>query len=253
MRFLLLLMIGLLTACAPLPAPPPPLPAGMARRLMARLDADARAFPSLRGLAKVRVHRGDRSFSASQVLLAQKPDRLRTEVLSPFGQPMLLMATDGRELEIQVPTEGRFYRGEATPAHLQRFTRLPLGVNELVHFLLYQVPLVGRDAAQVTAVPGGLYRLRLQGKGGVRQELFFDTQLHLLRTAYYREGKLLLRVHYGRFSGGAHPFPAAIDLEMPPEKTRASLEFSEVQTNVTIPASRFVLTPPAGAKILPLP
>lgn len=253
MRFSLLLLVFLLAACAPLHAPPPPLSAGMARTLLARLDADARAFHSLQGLAKVRVHSGDRSFSASQVLLAKKPDRLRSEVLSPFGQPMLLMATDGRELEIQVPAEGRFYHGPATPAHLQRFTRLPLHLDDLVHLLLYQVPLVGRNRPQVAALRGGLYRLRLQGEGGERQELFFDTQLRLLRTAYYREGKLLLLVRYGGFTGGGHPFPGSIDLEMPPEKTRASLEFSEVQTNVALPADRFVLTPPAGAKILPLP
>jgi outer membrane lipoprotein-sorting protein len=255
MRLLLVLLICLLAACAPIhapkPAPAPPLTAGLARTLLERLAADARAFDSLKGLAKVRVTSSGRSFAASQVLLAEKPNHLRTEVLSPFGQPMLLMATNGIDLEVLEPSRGRFYRGKASPANLRRFTRLPLALTDLVHLLLYQVPLLGQRTGAVAAMPGGLYRLRLKGKG--EQELFFDTALHLVRTAYYRGGKLELQVRYGKFTDGPHPFPHEIKLELPAQKASVSLSFSDVQTNMTMPEGRFALTPPAGITVLPLP
>lgn len=255
MRFLPLILLALLAACAPLhaPAPAPAVPPGMAQKLLERLAAEAGAFGSLQGLAKVRVTSGGRTLSATQVLLAKKPDRLRSEVLSPFGQPMLLLASDGTDLEVLVPSEGRFYRGEATPENIRRFTHLPLGLTDLVHLLLYQVPLPAAQGGRVEGVSGGLYRLRLQGAGDGRQEFYFDSRLHLVRALYYREGTLLLRVRYGKFSDGAHPFPRHIEVELPQQGAKASLTFSDLRTNVAIPAERFVLNPPAGAAVLPIP
>jgi outer membrane lipoprotein-sorting protein len=255
MRRFALLFLLVASACVPRPAappasPPPPLVA--AAQLLARLDENAAAFRSLEGLAKVRVSSGDKTLSASQVLIVEKPDRFRAETLSPFGNPLLLMATDGASITILIPGEQTFYSGEATARNVQRFTRLPLRLPDLVQLLLYQVPVIPHVRQTLHADEAG-YLLSLYGAAESRQELRFDRALRLTGTAYFVADELQLRIGYDRFGASSPAFPAACHLEMPAFQTAASLVFSELQTNVSIPVGRFILSPPPGVEVRPIP
>ena len=253
MNRLVLLLCLALAACAPRPAHPPVLAPVSEASLLARVAASAEGFHSLRGLAKVRVIAEGRAIGGTQVLLVEKPDRLRAETLSPFGQPLLVLATDGCQLAILAPGEGRFYQGPATSRNVERFTHLPLRLPDLVSILLYQVPLIGEGKEAMATIDDGRYRLSLQDTGERRQELFFDGQERLVEADYYAGGQLELKVSWGRFTSGPQPFPQAATLSMPRQQTEASVSFSELKTNVAIPAERFVLSPPAGVAVLPLP
>lgn len=247
----LLLLCLLLTACARPPAAPlgPPPTAEL---LLQQLAQQGEAYTSLRGMARVRVATPERSFTADQVLLAQKPDLLRAETLSPFGNPVLTLTADGRHLSALVPGEGRFFTGEASYRNLQRFTRLPLQLTDLVPLLLYQVPVIPSEESRVAATDDGHWRLTLVGgEGRVQQELTFDRQLRLTGADYRQEGELLLRVGYGPFD--PNDFPRAMRVETPDQGSEASLAFSEVELNVSIPPERFRLTPPAGYTVEELP
>jgi outer membrane lipoprotein-sorting protein len=253
-RLLLLLLPLLLTACVPRPvAPPVGAPPVAAAMLFERLADNATAFASLQGMARVRVRTDDRTQSVNEVLLAQKPDRLRLETLSPFGQPLLVMATDGEQIDLLVPGEGKLYRDEYSLERLQRLTRLPLQLTDLVHLLLYQVPVIGHTHQTVAPVAEGETLLTLFADGGRRQELRFDRLLRLTDAAYFRDDELLLRVGYDRFNGETPPFPMTASLAMPASKTEATVAYSEVRTNVAIPSERFRLTPPRGVEVLPFP
>jgi hypothetical protein len=222
-----------------------------AANLLERLADSATAFNSLEGMAKVRISTEERTQSVTEVLFAEKPDRLRPETLSPFGQPLLVMATDGKQLEFLVPGEGKLYRDDFSLSHLQRLTRLPLQLTDLVHLLLYQVPVISHERQSVEPVAEDETLLILYGGAGRRQELRFDRLLRLTGAAYYQGDELLLRVGYERFFGETRPFPLTASLVMPASKTEATVAFSEVRTNVAIPADRFRLTPPPGVEVLP--
>lgn len=250
---LVLLVCALQVAgCAPrrlTVAPPPP---GMEQTLLERLRENARAFRSLRGIAKVRVSAAGRSVSGNQVLFVEEPDRFRTEVLGPFGHPVLLAATDGEELTVLAPGEGRFYRGGASYANIQRFTRIPLELGDLVSLLLYRVPLLPGTVPIVTATTEG-YLLSLE-EGDVRQDLLFDLQLRLIRTEWHRAGSLLLQADYGAFPDNSNPaFPRSLSVRVPPQEVEATVNFSEIDINPEIPPARFLLTPPEGYTVEPLP
>jgi len=253
MRYLALFLLILCAGCAARPVAPLPLPPDLETELVARLEQNADAFRSLEGVAKVRVVSGGKTVSGTQVLFAEKPDHLRAEVLTPFGSPLLMLATDGTALTAMVPGENRFYRGEATSSSLMRFTRMPLKLEDLVHILLYQVPVIGHDRRSLEVEDGEVYRLTLVDGDGRRQELRFDAELNLVEAAYFWRDELQLQVNYDRFDPGAPPFPRTAALEMPAMKVNASVAFSEVETNVAIPRERFLLTAPPGVEILPLP
>jgi len=254
MRRILILLPFLLAACAP-SLPPTGVPPASEEVLLERLAESSAAFGSLEGIAKLKVETAERSQTVTEVLIAEKPDRLRLETLNPFGfgQPLLLMATDGRQIDVLVPGEGKLYRDEVTLENLQRMTRLPLQLTDLVHLLLYQVPVIGHERRSVTPLDDGEVLLTLHGADGRRQELCFDPLLRLVGASYYRGEELLLKVCYGEFTGESRPFPTAASLVMPATRTSATVAFSDLRTNVAIPADRFRLTPPPGVEVLPFP
>lgn len=258
MRLLLLLLPLLLAACAGRPVVPPVVPPvvappATAAMLLERLTDSAMSFASLEGVAKVRIDTDKRTQSVTEVLFAEKPDRLRLETLSPFGQPLLVMATDGKQIDVLVPGEGKLYRDEVSPDRLQRLTRLPLQLTDLVHLLLYQVPVIGHERQAVAPDAEGGTLLTLHATEGRRQELRFDRLLRLIAAAYYRDDELLLQVDYDRFTGESRPFPMTASLAMPASNTAATVAFSEVRTNVAIPVERFRLQAPPGVEVLPFP
>ncbi len=253
-HLLLLLLLFLLVACAPKAPVPPMLPADAAlkERLLEELAQVSRAFRSAKGLARVKVRLRERDVSARQVLFVEKPDRLRAETLSPFGQPMLVSATDGDTLSVYLPGDGVYYHGAATLDNFQRFVPIPLQIADLVHILLYQVPVIAHNEVGIESTKEG-YRLILLGDQELRQILLFDREQRLQGADYLLEDVLQLQIRYTHFRQGVHPFPLAVDLQMPAAQASASLEFSDVQTNTAIPRERFDLEPPAGVEIRSLP
>ena len=258
-KFFLLLIVALaltLSGCVPATLAPSraPLSAGQEDRLWERVRDNGQQYQSLRGLAKVQVSRQGKNAGVNQVLVVEKPDRFRAETLNPFGfgSPLLLMATDGRELAVMVPGEGQMFRGEATSLNLQRFTQVPLYLEDLVQFILYQVPLIPHDDRRAYRIADGRMQLELRD-GDRRQEIYFNDGEQLLETSYYEREELTLRVRYDNFTPEEKPFPHSASLEMPGRQARASLVFSELETNVSPDAALFLLDTPPGYEEIPIP
>lgn len=247
------LCLGTLVGCVSAPLPSGPLPEDLEGSLLQRLDQNAENYQSLSGLAKFKVRTGSRSVSGTQVLLAQKPDHLRTEILNPFGQPVLLLATDGGRLTVQVPGEREYYSGAATAPTLRKFLQIPLRLEDLVQILLYQIPILPYGRTELLLLEEGGWKLVLHGDEGSRQELRFDPLLRLVGAGYYLGEELQLEIRYGKFRDRDGQFPTLAELVMPQQEGELSLAFSDLQTNVAIPSDRFLLQPPPDFDVKPLP
>jgi outer membrane lipoprotein-sorting protein len=211
----------------------------MADRLLARIEAQAGAFNSLSSLAKVRISHPERNINATQVLFVQKPDRFRAEVLSPFGNPLLMTAANGRQLDAYIPSKGTFYRGAPDLENLQRFIPIPLRLTDLVHILLYD-PLMIDFQTRNAVLEGAGYRLDLLADNGVRQALLFDDELQF-------------QIEYDNFTESSPAFPLSIEIDMPLNRTAVSLSFRDAEINPEIPENRFSLVPPDGVRVEPFP
>jgi hypothetical protein len=224
----------------------------MADRLLARIEAQAGAFNSLSSLAKVRISHPERNINANQVLFVQKPDRFRAEVLSPFGNPLLMTAANGRQLDAYIPGKGTFYRGDPDLENLQRFIPIPLRLTDLVHIILYDPLMIDFQVRQAALAEPG-YRLDLLADNGVRQALLFDDRLRLLHTGYFVDDELQFQIEYHDFTDSVPAFPQSIEINMPLYRTAVSLSFREPEINPEIPEKRFSLTPPDGVIVQPFP
>jgi hypothetical protein len=240
-----------LSGCRPA-APPVAMTPLTSEALLMRLDANRGSFHSLKGLASIRAEIDGRVTSARQALLMEKPARLRAEVLGLFGQPALQVAVDRGQLAVHVVQEGRYLQGAATAGNLARFTRMPLGVDDLVRLALYDVPLIPYGESSLQTDERG-YLLRLEASRGDRQNLLFDAAGRLYGVEYFRDGELLLKVGYDRFAEQQGGFPKELSLDMPVRRTSLSLVYSDLELNPELGGDRFTLTPPKGVEVEWLP
>lgn len=251
LRAVPLLLLFLLASCA---RPPEPVWTELPTvdGLLLRIAETTGRVNSLDAAAKVGLTSNGTYRSSQQFLLAEKPDRLRADVLTGFGQLVLQLASDGHELSVFLNTTvpGRFFRGAASDENLARFTRMALPARDMVSLLLYDPPLIAYRQAEVRLVDG---QLRLYLVAGQReQELLFDNQLNLVGCRYLAESVLLLEVLFLQLDD-TDKFPRRVQIELPAEQTRLVFNFTELQTNINISNERFRLPQPANIAVENLP
>ncbi len=251
LRFILFLLLFLPVSCA---RPPEPTwtEVPTAERLLQRLTETTGKVVSLDAAAKVGLTIKGKYRSTQQFLLLEKPDRLRADVLTGFGQLVLQLTSDGDELSVflNTPAPGRFFRGAATDENLARFTRVPLSITNLVRLLLYDPPLIAAQQNEVKLIDGQLL-LRLIADNR-EQELLFDQQLRLVGSRYFVQGERFLEVLFQNIDA-EDQFPRRIQVELPAEQTKLALNFNELQINIAPAAERFHLQPPENLPIEALP
>lgn len=245
-------LVLFLGACAaPRPSSPPSTLPDSAELLRRLADYEVR-FAAMQGLAKMRIATAEKTLSFNQVLLVQKPDLLRCEVLSPFGSALLSLASDGETISVAVPGEQRFYRGPASAANVARFTQVPLRPADLVGILLWSLPRFPWQAAAVRR-DGASELLVLSGEGGVVQEFTFDEAGRLVRGRYLVADEPRMQVEYREFTADRHDFPRRVELSFPSRQLTATLAILELDGLEPVPGERFSLRPPPGVDVTPLP
>jgi outer membrane lipoprotein-sorting protein len=194
---LLLALLG--SACATAPPRLPVSPEAAAIR--ARLEERWQAFRDLRAQAEIRIRRRDRSQRLSGVLLLRAPASLRFEALSPFGPPLLLVASDAEQVTVWEVLKSRAYLLPASAGATQRWLGLALGSDDLVALLSGHVrPL--REARAVELLPPDETGPSLSLSGAdVTQRIWFDPATGQTRQVELTGGKNPMRIVYS--GGGA--------------------------------------------------
>lgn len=240
MRWLILSLLILLSGCIHRPEPVwTEIPS--AQELLDSVSANSKRYTSLDATAKVSLTTGIKYFPSQQFILLQKPDHLRTDVLSGFGLLLLQLASDGETLSVFLNTTvpGRFFRGPASYKNIYRFTKVPLAVEDLLALLLYGPPLISYQESSVEVSTKHL-TLILSGYNNNRQELLFDHQFKLIGCRYFTAAEKYLVVDYQKFPP-KNQFPQRITIMMPLKKIRVKLDLSELKVNAAIDSTRFSL------------
>lgn len=245
MRWLLYVLIIVVVGCAPVPDRSwQEIP--QAETLLAQMFENAGRYHSLDAVAGVSLTVKGKYYPSQQFLLLERPNRLRADILTGFGQLILQMASDGQNMAVFLnnTVPGRYYHGPASYANITRFVRIPLKAADLLALLLYDPPLIAYQQEDVTFVDGRL-KLVLSGDSS-RQDLYFNGQLSLVGSDYYVQGKQVLKVVYDKISD-QDTFPRRVEIEVPEEGTRVTLNYSELKLNTQIVATQFKLEQPKNS------
>jgi hypothetical protein len=244
--------VVLLGGCAPRSAslPSAPAPIGTlpsAEQILAGLAQRRAALRSLRAMARLSYTSPEESHKVKQLVIAERPDRLRFEILSPFGAAFVLTAADG-VLAAWQRNESTVYRGAASATNLQRYAQVDLPVATAVDLLLGTPPLQ-TDPRSVVSADGGAIEL-WQGAGhGVRVAWFSPTLEPLRYEQRDSDGRVLLRTTFGQYAAsGAVRLPTQFAIELPLQQRRIDIALGDVEVNPVLAGAVFALETPAGSK-----
>jgi outer membrane biogenesis lipoprotein LolB len=243
--------VALLAGCASRSAPrPETAPVGTLPSAQHILDALAqrrKAVRSVRAMARLSYTSPEESRKAKQLVVAERPDRLRFEIFSPFGAVFVLTAADG-VLAAWTRNESVVYRGSASPENLQRYAQVDLPVATAVDLLLGTPPLQP-DPDSVVSADDGAVEL-WQDSGRLVQVIWLSPELEPLRYEQRGDdGRVLLRATFGQYAAlDGVRVPTQLGIELPPVQRRLDIALTETEVNPVLADAIFALETPEGSR-----
>lgn len=222
-----------------------PLPSAAA--IFDALAARRAAVRSLRAWARLSYVSPEESRRAKQLLVAERPDRLRMELLSPLGAMFVLAAADGA-LAAYARSESTVYRGAASAENLQRYIQVDLPIDTAVDLLLGSPPL-DAELGGIVSADGSTVKL-WQEDGEEISVAWFTPGLEPVRCERQdADGRVILRAAFDDYAtiDGAR-IPTKLGIELPQTQRRIDIELSDTEINPPLPETVFALQTPAGSR-----
>lgn len=256
---LLLSVMGCATFSPPRQSVKDPLQGHASEAILRVFDDRWQGVEDLRALARVSVTSEKGRYTARETVMWRRPAALRLDTLNVFGQPAMALAADPERVSIYYPHQGVFFHGPSTAANLARFIGLPLDVEDAAHLLMgYITPGSRHPWAWIHYTQDrGEHLLRFMREGGeLLQDVWVEPeQLLPTRIVRYSDvGAPAVDVVYADFRPLTEmfSFPFSLTISLPLVRTELRLQFTEVDLNPGLPPSVFHLSPPDGARVVPL-
>lgn len=217
-------------------------------------------------------------------LFASDPDRIRFDVISPFGVLLATLASDGHRFTFFDMKNRAFLEGKPDPCNIARLTQVRMPAHALVRILRGEAPILVHDPNATTIEwSSGAYTVRIPGNYESIQELrlvpykedfnlpFDQQRVKVLGVSVIQRGY----VHYkaelqGHEKSSTMPprqdpdgldpdlqpsgpacevlVPKRIHVEMPYTKDDLLVRYEEVGLNPPLPEGIFTQPIPGGVR-----
>jgi hypothetical protein len=161
-----------------------------------------------------------------------------------------VLVSDGERFGLHQVSEGRFYRGPASPENLSRFLPVVLPAGELLGLLLGQAPVLAGARPEVRwDGERGAWALELR-VGGVVQRLLVDGVDYRVRESRV-EGMSAYDLRFSdvRRVGGAF-LPHVLALEARAAETELELVYKDPEVNAPVDLGLFDLASPPDVPVV---
>lgn len=163
------LLATLAFGCA---SPPPASQFPNAQAALDRMRATTSCSRALTSDAKIDYFGEAGRIRGSLLYVVAVPDKLRLDVVSPFGATVSTVTSDGRDFALFDLRQKQFLRGPANACNLGRFTHVPVPPAALVQLLRGEAPvLVHAPTAATIAWESGEYVVRIQSTRDASEEI----------------------------------------------------------------------------------
>jgi hypothetical protein len=153
-------------------SPPPASQFPNAQAALDRMRATTSCSRALTSDAKIDYFGEAGRIRGSLLYVVAAPDKLRLDVVSPFGATISTLTSDGHEFALFDLRQKQFLRGPANACNLGRFTHVPLPPAALVQLLRGEAPvLLHSPAAASIAWESGEYVVRIQSTRDATEEI----------------------------------------------------------------------------------
>lgn len=237
----------LLAGCASfLSLPPEPLTPEV-HRLLDALDRRWRQFEDLRTWVEITLRRGERIQRFSGVLLLKAPDSFRLEALSPWGQPLLLLAANGEQFTFYEVAENQAWTGPASARATERWLGLALEPADLVGILTGHLPPMREVRAGALRPADGLEVSLELTDAGKTQRIWLDPESLVIHKVEWIDRNAPFRITYE--GGGPVALPTRVTLTALDRPLVLSVRYRDPAVGVGLAPELFTLTLPEHAKI----
>ena len=222
-------------------------------RVMERLEARRASLSSFRAAGTIRVEGRGRQWTGRALLLAELPHRLRLELLSFFGQPVLYVVSDGYEVITWAPGGQQASRGFALGRVIQGFSSIPLGDEEVMLLLAGCAPEFRyREAKLFRDVQERAYLLQLedQSRGELERVWLEDDCATMRRLERLQGAKSRLDAVFSGFTN-AEGFSYPQEVRIETAGLQLAVRYQVFTANDRLPDDVFHLELPPGVEILP--
>jgi hypothetical protein len=249
-----LLVLAGLWGCRALP-PAPPGPVVSQQQVSARLDARRQSIHAFQAKGRITYLSPKENYSGSATLAGKMPSTLKVVIHDFLGRTILSFASDGTEVQVLSPREGKLFTGPATPQSLAAFIPPAVSLPQVLDLMVGALPLsqgppdrFSYDAAQ------GNYRLEWGPAGALRERLLVSAQgLYPVREEWYAgAAEPRFTAELADFGTLAPDLPGKITLKTPSPQLELRLVYSQLQLNPALTPADLILQAPAGVVVAPL-
>ncbi|OQY18464.1 MAG: hypothetical protein B6I36_06930 [Desulfobacteraceae bacterium 4572_35.1] len=245
-RWLQLLLLGvviavLLAGCAGISITPGCKSSVDKDEMLLLLKNRQQRISSLSMLTRVKLNRKGKKWSSTQALLIDNHRRMRVDMLNFFGQLTMQLSVVGTKLQAYIPTEKLCYNGLATNNNIERFTGLPLAVDDLIALLLEKLPPSVLETVQpVTWEHGLIFPL---DSGASYKLTIVDQRVH--EVEYRINSYVVYQMRYTGFTQN-NLYSRHLKLQFPMDEMEVTLSVDDAQLNQHLSVAQFALSPPVG-------
>ncbi|HEY1532770.1 MAG TPA: hypothetical protein VGF76_02085, partial [Polyangiaceae bacterium] len=163
------LFASLSLACA---APPPASQFPNAQAALDRMRATTSCSRALTSDAKIDYFGQAGRIRGRLLYVVAVPDKLRLDIVSPFGATVSTLTSDGRNFSLFDLRQKQFLHGPANACNLGKFTHVPMPPAALVQLLRGEAPvLVHAPSAATLSWESGEYVVRIQSTRQATEEI----------------------------------------------------------------------------------
>lgn len=246
-----------LGGCRGLPPAPPPLAPVSGAEVISRLQSRQQNLQAFAAKGSLAFLSPEKNYSGTALLKGQFPTTLKVDVLDNIlGRTRLVFATNGAEVRVLSPGEGKLFYGPATPRNLAAFLPPAVSLPQALRLLVGDLPLspgppdrFAYDAAQ------GLYRLEWSVPGGALKERLWVAApgLYPVKEEWFGAApEPRFTAELADFGAQAPDLPGKITLKSAAPQMELRLTYRELRLNPALTAADLSLPTPPGVAQVPL-
>jgi len=253
--WLVILSLLLLAGCRALPPAPPPTAVGAPEELLSRLQSRYRHIQSFQAKGRIAFLSPRQNYAGTALLKGVLPATLRVDILDLFGRTILSFATDGSQVQVLSPREGKLFCGPATPRNLAAFIPPTVTLPQALRLLVGELPLSRGTPPRFEYDPAkAQYLMEWSGADGVQERLGVTAQgLYPEEEVWYGGApEPRFTAQLADFGGLVPDLPGKLILKTTAPKIELRLAYTELILNPPLNPSDLVLTPSPGVTVVPL-
>lgn len=121
----------------------------MSQELLETVISTNQELESIKGIGRIELLLNNKPETFTATWGGLQPDRLRLDVLSPTGQPVISFACDGEQIYLLSYSDNKLYRRKAAGNGLKKIVAIDISVADFLDIICGRIPIGDIDGARM--------------------------------------------------------------------------------------------------------